>query len=199
MESTAAKSEALNSVQVPSADWRFNDPSRSPWPPVGNAVEAESALTLYMRDAVWGPLRQSKRKKCVGGTDQKLGSGSPEHLIRDLPARGVKIALGDYDGFGLPCWISSAWGQYWTDEGSSVLTGEGWKTVEPTLRGGSSSPSSGFGNQSKTIRLQCISVDKVTRMKRVAHQLQGVARARATDENCGEMEVPVKRSVSGRA
>ncbi|MFO1459268.1 MAG: RNA polymerase sigma factor RpoD/SigA [Verrucomicrobiota bacterium] len=192
MESTAAKS-GNDSVRVPTPlEVQRSEPL--PLAPVGNAVEAKSALTLYMRDAVEVPLLTIEEENALAARIKNGDLAAREHMIRANLRLVVKIAR-DYDGFGLPLLdlinegnigLMKGVERFDPAKGGKLSTYASWWIKQSIKRA--------LANQSKTIRLPVHLVDKVTRMKRVAHQLQELLGREATDEEIAEeMEVPVKK------
>lgn len=165
-----------------------------PLAPVGTLVEAKSALTLYMRDAVEVPLLTIEEENALAARIKNGDMAAREHMIRANLRLVVKIAR-DYDGFGLPLLdlinegnigLMKGVERFDPAKGGKLSTYASWWIKQSIKRA--------LANQSKTIRLPVHLVDKVTRMKRVAHQLQELLGREATDEEIAEeMEVPVKK------
>lgn len=165
-----------------------------PLAPVGTSVEAKAALTLYMRDAVEVPLLTIEEENALAARIKNGDMAAREHMIRANLRLVVKIAR-DYDGFGLPLLdlinegnigLMKGVERFDPAKGGKLSTYASWWIKQSIKRA--------LANQSKTIRLPVHLVDKVTRMKRVAHQLQELLGREATDEEIAEeMEVPVKK------
>ncbi|MBL9175974.1 MAG: RNA polymerase sigma factor RpoD/SigA [Verrucomicrobiales bacterium] len=161
---------------------------------MGTAAEAKSALTLYMRDAVEVPLLTIEEENALAARIKNGDLEAREHMIRANLRLVVKIAR-DYDGFGLPLLdlinegnigLMKGVERFDPAKGGKLSTYASWWIKQSIKRA--------LANQSKTIRLPVHLVDKVTRMKRVAHQLQELLGREATDEEIAEeMEVPVKK------
>ena len=156
--------------------------------------ESKSALTLYMRDAVEVPLLTVEEENALAARIHRGDAEAREHMIRANLRLVVKIAR-DYDGFGLPLLDL-------INEGNMGLM-KGVERFDPAKGGKLSTYASwwikqsikrALANQSKTIRLPVHLVDKVTKMKRAAHQLQELLGREATDEELAEeLEVSVKK------
>ncbi|MBN8247039.1 MAG: RNA polymerase sigma factor RpoD/SigA [Verrucomicrobia bacterium] len=171
--------------------------ARTPVPPVVPAsvpYESKSALSLYMREAVEVPLLTIEEENALAARIKRGDMEAREHMIRANLRLVVKIAR-DYDGFGLPLLdlinegnigLMKGVERFDPAKGGKLSTYASWWIKQSIKRA--------LANQSKTIRLPVHLVDKVTRMKRVAHQLQDLLGREATDEELAEeMEVPVKK------
>ena len=158
------------------------------------AYESKSALNLYMRDAVEVPLLTIEEENALAARIKKGDMAAREHMIRANLRLVVKIAR-DYDGFGLPLLdlinegnigLMKGVERFDPAKGGKLSTYASWWIKQSIKRA--------LANQSKTIRLPIHLVDKVTKMKRVAHQLQDLLGREATDEELAdEMEVSVKK------
>lgn len=161
----------------------------------GTAVfETKSALTLYLRDAVEVPLLTVEEENQLAARIQRGDLEAREHMIRANLRLVVKIAR-DYEGFGLPLLdlinegnigLMKGVERFDPAKGGKLSTYASWWIKQSIKRA--------LANQSKTIRLPVHLVDKVTRMKRAAHQLQELLGREATDEELAEdLEVPVRK------
>jgi len=156
--------------------------------------ESRSALSLYMKDAVEVPLLTIEEENALAARIHRGDMEAREHMIRANLRLVVKIAR-DYDGFGLPLLdlinegnigLMKGVERFDPAKGGKLSTYASWWIKQSIKRA--------LANQSKTIRLPVHLVDKVTRMRRVAHQLQELLGREATDEELAEeLEVPVKK------
>jgi len=156
--------------------------------------ESRSALSLYMKDAVEVPLLTIEEENALAARIHRGDMDAREHMIRANLRLVVKIAR-DYDGFGLPLLdlinegnigLMKGVERFDPAKGGKLSTYASWWIKQSIKRA--------LANQSKTIRLPVHLVDKVTRMRRVAHQLQELLGREATDEELAEeLEVPVKK------
>ncbi len=163
-------------------------------PPSAAPYESKSALSLYMKDAVEVPLLTIQQENELAARIHRGDMDAREHMIRANLRLVVKIAR-DYDGFGLPLLdlinegnigLMKGVERFDPAKGGKLSTYASWWIKQSIKRA--------LANQSKTIRLPVHLVDKVTRMKRAAHQLQELLGREATDEELAdELEVPVKK------
>ncbi len=166
----------------------------TPAEPVRDLYESKSALNLYMREAVEVPLLTVAEENALAARIKKGDPVAREHMIRANLRLVVKIAK-DYDGLGLPLLDL-------INEGNMGLM-KGVERFDPSKGGKLSTYSSwwikqsikrALANQSKTIRLPVHLVDKISRMRRVAMELQELFGREATDEEIAEeMEVPLRK------
>ena len=166
----------------------------APVEPVRDLYESKSALNLYMREAVEVPLLTVAEENALAARIKKGDAVAREHMIRANLRLVVKIAK-DYDGLGLPLLDL-------INEGNMGLM-KGVERFDPSKGGKLSTYSSwwikqsikrALANQSKTIRLPVHLVDKISRMRRVAMELQELFGREATDEEIAEeMEVPLRK------
>jgi len=147
-----------------------------------------------MRDAVEVPLLTIAEENSLAARIHRGDSEAREHMIRANLRLVVKIAR-DYDGFGLPLLdlinegnigLMKGVERFDPAKGGKLSTYASWWIKQSIKRA--------LANQSKTIRLPVHLVDKVTKLKRAAHQLQELLGREATDEELAdEMDVPVKK------
>jgi RNA polymerase primary sigma factor len=166
----------------------------APAEPVRDLYESKSALNLYMREAVEVPLLTVAEENALAARIKKGDPVAREHMIRANLRLVVKIAK-DYDGLGLPLLDL-------INEGNLGLM-KGVERFDPSKGGKLSTYSSwwikqsikrALANQSKTIRLPVHLVDKISKMRRVATELQELFGREATDEEIAEeMEVPLRK------
>jgi len=166
----------------------------TPMEPVRDLYESKSALNLYMREAVEVPLLTVAEENALAARIKKGDTVAREHMIRANLRLVVKIAK-DYDGLGLPLLDL-------INEGNMGLM-KGVERFDPSKGGKLSTYSSwwikqsikrALANQSKTIRLPVHLVDKISKMRRVAMELQELFGREATDEEIAEeMEVPLRK------
>ena len=157
-------------------------------------VEARSALTLYMRDAVEVPLLTIQDEIDLAARIKKGDMAAREHMIRANLRLVVKIAR-DYEGLGLPLLDL-------INEGNIGLM-KGVERFDPAKGGKLSTYSSwwikqsikrALANQSKTIRLPVHLVDKISKMRRLSMELQEILGREPSDEELAEqMEVSVRK------
>ena len=165
-----------------------------PAEPVRDIYESKSALNLYMREAVEVPLLTVAEENALAARIKKGDAVAREHMIRANLRLVVKIAK-DYDGLGLPLLDL-------INEGNIGLM-KGVERFDPSKGGKLSTYSSwwikqsikrALANQSKTIRLPVHLVDKISRMRRVAMELQELFGREATDEEIAEeMQAPLRK------
>lgn len=158
------------------------------------SLETRSALTLYMRDAVEVPLLTIEEENALAARIKLGDEAAREHMIRANLRLVVKIAR-DYDGFGLPLLdlinegnigLMKGVERFDPAKGGKLSTYASWWIKQSIKRA--------LANQSKTIRLPVHLVDKIGRMKKVAHQLQELFGREASDEEIAEeMDVPVSK------
>jgi RNA polymerase primary sigma factor len=166
----------------------------TPIEPVRDLYESKSALNLYMREAVEVPLLTVAEENALAARIKKGDTVAREHMIRANLRLVVKIAK-DYDGLGLPLLDL-------INEGNMGLM-KGVERFDPSKGGKLSTYSSwwikqsikrALANQSKTIRLPVHLVDKISKMRRVAMELQELFGREATDEEIAEeMQVPLRK------
>lgn len=166
----------------------------SPPEPVRDIYESKSALNLYMREAVEVPLLTVAEENALAARIKRGDSVAREHMIRANLRLVVKIAK-DYDGLGLPLLDL-------INEGNMGLM-KGVERFDPSKGGKLSTYSSwwikqsikrALANQSKTIRLPVHLVDKISKMRRVAMELQELFGREATDEEIAEeMDAPLRK------
>ncbi|MBX3733718.1 MAG: RNA polymerase sigma factor RpoD/SigA [Verrucomicrobiae bacterium] len=181
-----------SSTRAPAVEVRRSDPISDPVAPA--PFETKSALSLYMRDAIEVPLLTIDEENALAARIKRGDTAAREHMIRANLRLVVKIAR-DYDGFGLPLLdlinegnigLMKGVERFDPAKGGKLSTYASWWIKQSIKRA--------LANQSKTIRLPVHLVDKVTKLKRVAHQLQELLGREATDEELAEeMEVPVKK------
>ncbi len=167
---------------------------QSPPEPVRDVYESKSALNLYMREAVEVPLLTVSEENALAARIKQGDSVAREHMIRANLRLVVKIAK-DYDGLGLPLLDL-------INEGNIGLM-KGVERFDPSKGGKLSTYSSwwikqsikrALANQSKTIRLPVHLVDKISKMRRVAMELQELFGREATDEEIAdEMDAPLRK------
>ena len=162
--------------------------------PVRDLYESKSALNLYMREAVEVPLLTVAEENALAARIKRGDAVAREHMIRANLRLVVKIAK-DYDGLGLPLLDL-------INEGNIGLM-KGVERFDPSKGGKLSTYSSwwikqsikrALANQSKTIRLPVHLVDKISKMRRVAMELQELFGREATDEEIAEeMDAPLRK------
>jgi len=167
---------------------------QSPPEPVRDFYESKSALSLYMRQAVEVPLLTVAEENTLAARIKKGDSVAREHMIRANLRLVVKIAK-DYDGLGMPLLDL-------INEGNIGLM-KGVERFDPSKGGKLSTYSSwwikqsikrALANQSKTIRLPVHLVDKISKMRRAAMELQELFGREATDEEIAdEMDAPLRK------
>ena len=160
----------------------------------GSSAEARSALTLYLRDAVEVPLLSVEEENALAARIKKGDAAAREHMIRANLRLVVKIAR-DYEGYGLPLLdlinegnigLMKGVERFDPAKGGKLSTYGAWWIKQSIKRA--------LANQTKTIRLPVHLVDKVNRMRRVAHELRELYGREATEEELAEeFEVPVKK------
>lgn len=184
-----AKVERVLGVQVQVPRTEVDAPT-----PAGWSAEARSPLTLYLRDAVEVPLLSVEEENALAARIKKGDAAAREHMIRANLRLVVKIAR-DYEGYGLPLLdlinegnigLMKGVERFDPAKGGKLSTYGAWWIKQSIKRA--------LANQSKTIRLPVHLVDKVHRMRRVAHELRELYGREATEEELAEeLEVPVKK------
>ncbi|HAB19095.1 MAG TPA: RNA polymerase subunit sigma [Verrucomicrobiales bacterium] len=147
-----------------------------------------------MRDAVEVPLLTIQEEIDLAARIKRGDNAARERMIRANLRLVVKIAR-DYDGFGLPLLdlinegnigLMKGVERFDPAKGGKLSTYASWWIKQSIKRA--------LANQSKTIRLPVHLVDKVTKMKRAAHQLQELLGREPSDEELAdELGVPVKK------
>ncbi len=191
----SARPARATGLATTSMRWVDGIPVSSPVPePVRDHYESRSALSLYMREAVEVPLLTIEEENALAARIKRGDTVAREHMIRANLRLVVKIAR-DYEGLGLPLLDL-------INEGNMGLM-KGVERFDPAKGGKLSTYSSwwikqsikrALANQSKTIRLPVHLVDKISKMKRAATELQELFGREATDEELAEeMQVPLKK------
>lgn len=183
------------STPTPAPAPRIEIVRESPVPaPEPAQQEVRSALSRYLQDAAEVPLLSIQEEIDLAARIKKGDMAAREHMIRANLRLVVKIAR-DYEGFGLPLLDL-------VNEGNIGLM-KGVERFDPAKGGKLSTYASwwikqsikrALANQSKTIRLPVHLVDKISKMRRAAMELQELLGREATDEELAdEMGVPVRK------
>jgi RNA polymerase primary sigma factor len=155
-------------------------------PPSAAYTEVRSPLTAYLRDAAEVPLLTIQEEIDLAARIQRGDMAAREHMIRANLRLVVKIAR-DYEGLGLPLLdlinegnigLMKGVERFDPAKGGKLSTYAAWWIKQSIKRC--------LANQSKTIRLPVHLVDKITRMRRVALQLQELLGHEPSDEELAE-------------
>ena len=148
--------------------------------------DADSAMRLYLREIGQVRLLTPGEEVTLAARIRKGDKAAREQMIKANLRLVVKIAR-DYEGLGLPLLdlisegnigLMKAVERFDPAKGGKLSTYAAWWIKQSIKRG--------LANQSKTIRLPVHLVDKISRMRRVAINLQEVLGREPTDEELGE-------------
>jgi len=148
--------------------------------------DADSAIKLYLREIGKVPLLTLQEEIALAARIKKGDKKAREHMIKANLRLVVKIAR-DYEGIGLPLLdlisegnigLMKAVERFDPAKGGKLSTYGSWWIKQSIKRA--------LANQSKTIRLPVHLVDKISKMRRVAMQLQEEFGREATDEEIAD-------------
>ncbi|HNU52773.1 MAG TPA: sigma-70 family RNA polymerase sigma factor [Verrucomicrobiota bacterium] len=162
--------------------------------PERGSYDGDTAIKLYLREIgqvkLLTPAEEVELAARIKAGDRR----AREHMIKANLRLVVKIAH-DYDGLGLPLLdlinegnigLMKAVERFDPSKGGKLSTYAAWWIKQAIKRA--------LANQTKTIRLPIHLVDKISRMRRIAMQLQEVFGREATDEELGEeLGMPASR------
>ena len=162
--------------------------------PAREVAEPRSALSRYLEDAAEVPLLTVEEEIQLAARIQRGDEAAREHMIRANLRLVVKIAR-DYEGIGLPLLdlinegntgLMRAVEKFDPAKGGKLSTYGSWWIKQSIKRA--------IANQSKTIRLPVHLVDKISKMRRLAMELQEELGREATDEELAErLGVPTRK------
>lgn len=156
--------------------------------------DGDTAIRLYLREIGQVKLLTPEEEIELAARIKKGDKKAREHMIKANLRLVVKIAH-DYDGLGLPLLdlinegnigLMKAVERFDPSKGGKLSTYAAWWIKQSIKRA--------LANQSKTIRLPVHLVDKISRLRRVALQLQEVFGREPTDEELAEeLGIPTHR------
>jgi RNA polymerase primary sigma factor len=156
--------------------------------------DGDSAIKLYLREIGKVPLLKPEEEIELAARIKKGDKKAREHMIKANLRLVVKIAR-DYEGIGLPLLdlisegnigLMKAVERFDPAKGGKLSTYGSWWIKQSIKRA--------LANQSKTIRLPVHLVDKISKMRRVAMQLQEEFGREPTDEEiAGELGITAGR------
>ncbi|MBK9139405.1 MAG: sigma-70 family RNA polymerase sigma factor [Verrucomicrobia bacterium] len=158
----------------------------APVPPPGPREEGESAIRLYLREIARVPLLTPQQEVALAARIKRGDAAARDLMIRANLRLVVKIAH-DYEGLGLPLLDMINEGnlglmrgveRFDPAKGGKLSTYAAWWIKQSIKRA--------IANQGKTIRLPVHLVDKIGRMKRIAHHLQELLGREPTDAEVAE-------------
>ena len=148
--------------------------------------DGDSAIKLYLREIGKVPLLTPEEEIQLAAKIKKGDKKAREHMIKANLRLVVKIAR-DYEGIGLPLLdlisegnigLMKAVERFDPAKGGKLSTYGSWWIKQSIKRA--------LANQSKTIRLPVHLVDKISKMRRMAMQLQEVLGREPTDEEIAD-------------
>ncbi|MCX8107436.1 MAG: sigma-70 family RNA polymerase sigma factor [Verrucomicrobiae bacterium] len=156
--------------------------------------DGDTAIRLYLREIGQVKLLTPEEEIELAARIKKGDKKAREHMIKANLRLVVKIAH-DYEGLGLPLLdlinegnigLMKAVERFDPSKGGKLSTYAAWWIKQSIKRA--------LANQSKTIRLPVHLVDKISRLRRVALQLQEVFGREPTDEELAEeLGIPTHR------
>jgi len=150
------------------------------------SYDGDTAIKLYLREIGQVKLLTPQEEIELAARIKKGDKKAREHMIKANLRLVVKIAR-DYEGIGLPLLdlisegnigLMKAVERFDPAKGGKLSTYGSWWIKQSIKRA--------LANQSKTIRLPVHLVDKISKMRRVALQLQEELGREATDEELAE-------------
>jgi RNA polymerase primary sigma factor len=151
-----------------------------------SSYDGDTAIKLYLREIGQVKLLTPKEEIELAARIKKGDKKAREQMIKANLRLVVKIAR-DYEGIGLPLLdlisegnigLMKAVERFDPSKGGKLSTYGSWWIKQSIKRA--------LANQSKTIRLPVHLVDKISKMRRVAMQLQEELGREPTDEELGE-------------
>ncbi len=150
------------------------------------SYDGDTAIKLYLREIGQVKLLTPQEEIELAAKIKKGDKKAREHMIKANLRLVVKIAR-DYEGIGLPLLdlisegnigLMKAVERFDPAKGGKLSTYGSWWIKQSIKRA--------LANQSKTIRLPVHLVDKISKMRRVAMQLQEAFGREPTDEELAE-------------
>jgi RNA polymerase primary sigma factor len=163
-----------------------SDPVAKSAPAPRGRYDADSAMRLYLREIGQVRLLTPEEEVTLAARIRRGDKAAREQMIKANLRLVVKIAR-DYEGLGLPLLdlisegnigLMKAVERFDPAKGGKLSTYAAWWIKQSIKRG--------LANQSKTIRLPVHLVDKISRMRRVAVNLQEVLGREPADEELAE-------------
>jgi RNA polymerase primary sigma factor len=157
-----------------------------PSPPDRSPYDGDSAIRLYLREIGQVRLLTPEEEIQLAARIKKGDKNAREHMIKANLRLVVKIAR-DYEGLGLPLLDLISEGniglmkgveRFDPAKGGKLSTYGAWWIKQSIKRA--------LANQAKTIRLPVHLVDKISKMRRLAVQMQEVLGREPTDEELAE-------------
>ena len=178
--------EAADQVQPTIAS--SSKPEESAHPPERerSSYDGDTAIKLYLREIGQVKLLTPQEEIELAAKIKKGDKKAREQMIKANLRLVVKIAR-DYEGIGLPLLdlisegnigLMKAVERFDPSKGGKLSTYGSWWIKQSIKRA--------LANQSKTIRLPVHLVDKISKMRRVAMQLQEELGREPTDDELGE-------------
>jgi RNA polymerase primary sigma factor len=159
-----------------------------------SSYDGDTAIKLYLREIGQVKLLTPEEEIELAARIKKGDKKAREQMIKANLRLVVKIAR-DYEGIGLPLLdlisegnigLMKAVERFDPSKGGKLSTYGSWWIKQSIKRA--------LANQSKTIRLPVHLVDKISKMRRVAMQLQEAFGREPTDEELGEeLGIPTSR------
>jgi RNA polymerase primary sigma factor len=159
-----------------------------------SSYDGDTAIKLYLREIGQVKLLTALEEIELAARIKKGDKKAREQMIKANLRLVVKIAR-DYEGIGLPLLdlisegnigLMKAVERFDPSKGGKLSTYGSWWIKQSIKRA--------LANQSKTIRLPVHLVDKISKMRRVAMQLQEEFGREPTDEELGEeLGIPTSR------
>jgi RNA polymerase primary sigma factor len=159
-----------------------------------SSYDGDTAIKLYLREIGQVKLLTPQEEIELAARIKKGDKKAREQMIKANLRLVVKIAR-DYEGIGLPLLdlisegnigLMKAVERFDPSKGGKLSTYGSWWIKQSIKRA--------LANQSKTIRLPVHLVDKISKMRRVAMQLQEELGREPTDDELGEeLGIPTSR------
>jgi len=159
-----------------------------------SSYDGDTAIKLYLREIGQVKLLTPQEEIELAARIKKGDKKAREQMIKANLRLVVKIAR-DYEGIGLPLLdlisegnigLMKAVERFDPSKGGKLSTYGSWWIKQSIKRA--------LANQSKTIRLPVHLVDKISKMRRVAMELQEELGREPTDEELGEeLGIPTSR------
>lgn len=147
-----------------------------------SGYDSDTAIRLYLREIGQIPLLTPEQEVELAKRIKRGDKKAREEMIRANLRLVVKIAR-DYEGLGLPLLdlisegnigLMKAVERFDPAKGGKLSTYSAWWIKQAIKRA--------LANQSKTIRLPVHMVDKISRMRKIAHELEEELGREPTDE-----------------
>jgi len=181
LQREAPKPPQTQPAAIPKPDERAPAPERE-----RSSYDGDTAIKLYLREIGQVKLLTPQEEIELAARIKKGDKKAREQMIKANLRLVVKIAR-DYEGIGLPLLdlisegnigLMKAVERFDPSKGGKLSTYGSWWIKQSIKRA--------LANQSKTIRLPVHLVDKISKMRRVAMQLQEELGREPTDDELGE-------------